>query len=178
MDITTLTNIMQAQSQQIAQMQEEAAKRDEAYNALAAKFTKANISGPNLLPSNQKSTSKAKGKGKHSQSTPLPSNHMPVSKVKGKTPQVLTPKMPLNKISPATKASKSSPVVTSSPKHDPNQLVVKETPAEFKSTKEALYCFIKIIWRMVESGAVPPPPDPGNTQEFSAAFSSTQQIDN
>lgn len=48
----------------------------------------------------------------------------------------------------------------------------------FCLTQEALFCFIRIIWGMVESGAVPPPPDADAIHEFTSAFSSADQIGN
>ncbi|KAG0143373.1 hypothetical protein CROQUDRAFT_109262 [Cronartium quercuum f. sp. fusiforme G11] len=57
-------------------------------------------------------------------------------------------------------------------------MIMKETPEGFKMTKEALYCFIRLMWGMVEVGAVPPPPDLNNIREFTSAFSNNDQINN
>ncbi|KAG0141319.1 hypothetical protein CROQUDRAFT_295536 [Cronartium quercuum f. sp. fusiforme G11] len=65
-----------------------------------------------------------------------------------------------------------------SPKCNENQMTMKETPEGFKMTKEALYCFIHLMWGMVEVGAVPPPPDLNNIREFTSTFSNNDQINN
>ena len=62
MDLSALTAILEAQSQQITAMQEAAKKRDKAYNTLFY-FAETNISGPDPPPE-AKISSQAKGKAK------------------------------------------------------------------------------------------------------------------
>lgn len=42
--------------------------------------------------------------------------------------------------------------------------------------QEAFYCFIRIIWGMTDSGAIPPDPDPTFLQAFHGRFSTAAQI--
>lgn len=42
--------------------------------------------------------------------------------------------------------------------------------------QEALYCFIRIIWGLTESGSVPSAPDPALLREFNSAFSNAAEI--
>ncbi|PLW27274.1 hypothetical protein PCANC_24813 [Puccinia coronata f. sp. avenae] len=57
-------------------------------------------------------------------------------------------------------------------------MVTSKKPEGFERTKEAFYLNIKILWGLIESGAVPSPPKPNQLVKFNQQFSSAEQIEN
>ncbi|EGG06972.1 uncharacterized protein MELLADRAFT_86185 [Melampsora larici-populina 98AG31] len=93
----------------------------------------------------------------------------------------------------ATKTSKSTPKSTSKSTPKSNQKTKKspeaprkrhvlqvfssELASDFKSTKEALYIHIKMMWGLFKKNDVPPPPNPALLKEFYLRFSNSDEID-
>ncbi|EGG03672.1 uncharacterized protein MELLADRAFT_90027 [Melampsora larici-populina 98AG31] len=95
---------------------------------------------------------------RNSYSTPTPSSKAPR---KSKTPS--TPN--------------EAPAPSPSRKRHPLQLIGSETPADYKTTRDALYIHIKMLWGLFKAHDVPPPPDPSLLKELYARFSSAEQVE-
>ncbi|KAH9810334.1 hypothetical protein DFH28DRAFT_826041, partial [Melampsora americana] len=57
------------------------------------------------------------------------------------------------------------------------QVTTDELPVDFKSTKEALYVHIKMMWGLFKKNNVPPSPSPNMLQEFYLQFSNSDEIE-
>ncbi|MBW0493955.1 hypothetical protein O181_033670 [Austropuccinia psidii MF-1] len=57
-------------------------------------------------------------------------------------------------------------------------MLMREAPEDFRYTKEALFDHIKLLWKMVKKGSIPPAADHSLLTEFYQRFSTTDQIEN
>ncbi|EGF97783.1 uncharacterized protein MELLADRAFT_118649 [Melampsora larici-populina 98AG31] len=86
---------------------------------------------------------------------------------------------------PASKAPRKSKTPVKSPdppapsprRRHPLQLWSTEIDKDFKSTKDALFVHIKVLWGLLKANDVPAPPDPNLLKEFYARFSSVDQVE-
>ncbi|KAH9815161.1 hypothetical protein DFH28DRAFT_893531 [Melampsora americana] len=190
MDLNKLVSTVAAQMNQIAELQEQLKQKDKAQEDLIKRMDSMDIgihahgsqSQAKPKPSNPSPTAKPASKGKAKAFSP---KSIPKTQSAAKGPRPLTSSAKFNTPSKSKnpKLNKASNLALtsgskSSPKRNENQLLMSETPEGFKMTKVPLYCFIRLMWGMVEVGAVPPPPHIENVQEFTAAFSNNEQVRN
>ncbi|EGG03786.1 uncharacterized protein MELLADRAFT_78491 [Melampsora larici-populina 98AG31] len=174
MDLKQLASTVAFQMEQIAILQDELKKKEEIQDDLVKRLESMSVYHEDLHQT-PKSKNGSKGMIKSTQSNSGPKTSplknrpgSQSSKPKGQTSakKNKTPEKPKK-----PKSTSSKPVstpATPSPKKNKNQMIMKETPEGFKTTK--------VMWGMVEAGAVPPPPSVDNIREFTSAFSSSDEI--
>ncbi|EGG01780.1 uncharacterized protein MELLADRAFT_110672 [Melampsora larici-populina 98AG31] len=195
MDPASLQEMLQknyeAQQQQIAsqnelikQMQQQAATREKAYEDLLNKFQEVGVKNATAesSPSSNKQRSKPRAstgsipnKPTSSSLKPSKSNRTPSKMAHSSTPprRSSTPKTPKTSTSRVRTSGPPKP----SPKQHPDQLKMSETPKGYEPTKNCFYVFIRIIWGLTSSSAVPKPPNPEMLTEFNARFSESAEIE-
>ncbi|KAG0139000.1 hypothetical protein CROQUDRAFT_55381, partial [Cronartium quercuum f. sp. fusiforme G11] len=77
----------------------------------------------------------------------------------------------------ASKSPKTPKTPTPTRKRHPLQVMVDDTPKDFKSCKEALYVHIKMMWGLYKPSDVPPTPDAALLKEFYTRFNSSEEIE-
>lgn len=139
MDPHSLAAMVQSQSNQIAELQEAAKKRDAAYNALFSKFAETNLGGVEPPPQHKgKSKSKPKGSPKFNPvpvPEPVSSTPKPFKTSQQSISMKTTRKYKMSPKSRGSATKTSTPAAMPSPKWDPNKMLMKDAPAEFEPTK-------------------------------------------
>ncbi|KAA1066525.1 hypothetical protein PGT21_032751 [Puccinia graminis f. sp. tritici] len=78
-------------------------------------------------------------------------------------------------------AAKNKPRVEaikrSSPKRHPQQMQTSDFPQEFKTTKNALFVHIKILWGLLRQDSVPSAPELRTLQEFYNRFTNGEEVE-
>ncbi|KAG0140879.1 hypothetical protein CROQUDRAFT_99491 [Cronartium quercuum f. sp. fusiforme G11] len=77
----------------------------------------------------------------------------------------------------ASKSPKTPKTLTPTRKRHPLQVMVDDTPKDFKSCKEALYVHIKMMWGLYKPSDVPPTPNAALLKEFYTQFNSSEEIE-
>ncbi|EGG03570.1 uncharacterized protein MELLADRAFT_89943 [Melampsora larici-populina 98AG31] len=91
------------------------------------------------------------------------------------TPTSSAKKGPRKSKTPVPKPAK--PVTPPVRRRHPLQLLSTDFPNDFKTTKDALFLHIKIMWGLFKANDVPAPIDPSLLKAFYARFSKTEQIE-
>ncbi|KAH9807674.1 hypothetical protein DFH28DRAFT_1146224 [Melampsora americana] len=173
MDLETLASTVASQMEQISVLQYELKKKEQVQDDLIKRLESISLHHDNV-----KENSKSKIKSKSSKTalkTSTPRIHSSQQSSKPKGPRSLnknnTPEQPTKH--KLTSSKPASQFATPSPKKNENQMIMKETPEGFRTTK---VCLTMLMWGMVETGAIPPPPCLNNVREFTSAFSNSDEI--
>ncbi|PLW24725.1 hypothetical protein PCASD_05232 [Puccinia coronata f. sp. avenae] len=166
-----------ALAQQSQQMRAELAARDKTISAL---MVKVKLRDAEPLSSSSSNPAKSKPRPLKCQSIPsAPINRAnPLSSKP--SPKPATPSKSTQSPSHRTPSGQVKRVVTpktESPKVNPLQMISRDMPESFGSTRDALYVHIKLIWNLLEQKKIPTPPHPNSLQEFTSCFSSADEIE-
>ncbi|KAG0138999.1 hypothetical protein CROQUDRAFT_102383 [Cronartium quercuum f. sp. fusiforme G11] len=182
---------LDAQTQLITQMQEQAAAQDKSYQDLISQLTNLGILSSSLLTSSKQKKGKArtstqsippqtsqkiafvnkvppKTMSNKIASTSKSQPFQPQASTSKSTPQKQTAKKSPSLTPQAAKASNTKVSPTSTPKRDPHQFKVVEMPSGFENTKECLFLLFRILWGLNDASSVPHMPDPNLMAEFNA----------
>ncbi|KAG0151927.1 hypothetical protein CROQUDRAFT_693897 [Cronartium quercuum f. sp. fusiforme G11] len=165
-------------------LQQQALQFEAIVNGLQLKIDTLSVQQADTTPDTSKKSksSKVTSSGKD---TPLTSAKKAASAPKSMPHNSRSP--PVNPYSTlsAQKASKivstSNKVTTPTPspirKCAPLQLLVDDTPKDFKQMKDALYVHMKTMWGLFKPDDIPAPPDKSLLKEFHSCFTNEKQID-
>ncbi|EFP76958.1 uncharacterized protein PGTG_02419 [Puccinia graminis f. sp. tritici CRL 75-36-700-3] len=168
--------VKSALERQAQQMQAQLESRDE---AIARLMSQVELREAQPLASSSRKPAPQKAQPKRS---PVPVKEPQASTSKGKqkagTPNKSNNSNPAN--SQRTPTNQSKRVVTpksDSPKVNPLQMISRNMPESFASTRDALYVHIKLIWNLIEQKTIPRPPHPDNLREFNSRFANAEDIE-
>ncbi|KAA1137529.1 hypothetical protein PGTUg99_011743 [Puccinia graminis f. sp. tritici] len=125
---------------------------------------------PTATTPNRSSTSKSSNKSKE--------KGKPITPLRGV--RATSEPAAVVKKTPTSALKKPKTAVTPSPsqrKRHPAQLLNVETPKQYKSTKDALFLHIRMLWGLFEQNSVPAKVNPDLAQEFHARFQTSDQIE-
>ncbi|EGG01262.1 uncharacterized protein MELLADRAFT_92532 [Melampsora larici-populina 98AG31] len=130
------------------------------------------------------------GSSSRSKSTPKASTQNVTPDTSSKRDRLSQSTSSQNPYSTPTSSSKKAPRKSKTPVPMPSkpvtppvrrrhalQLLSGEMPSDFKSTKEALFVHIKVMWGLFKANDVPSPVEPSLLKEFYARFSKPEQIE-
>ncbi|KAH9809369.1 hypothetical protein DFH28DRAFT_934036 [Melampsora americana] len=172
---------IEAQNKVIEQMQAQSAAREQQYEDLLKKFETVGVNGPQSQSSPPAPKKKARAStGSIPNKTSTPSKSAKCSSRK-KVPATPAPKTPVNPSRASGSKSATSRVKASSskkpsPRKHPDQLTHEDWPEGYEQTKNCFFTFIRIIWGLILSSAVPKAPDPAMVAEFNAHFSDVSDL--
>ncbi|KNZ55278.1 hypothetical protein VP01_2722g5 [Puccinia sorghi] len=173
-------------SQKSKHLKEELTSRDEIISKVLSKVglnddtpRSTNSVSPNQAKSWVSGSSRAnKGKASTSQglgastSTPCRTNQLPSSRLA--SGQQKTPTRQLK--TPPGQQKRAGTPKTASPTANPLQMMTRNMPKSFSSTRDALYVHIEIIWNLLELKEIPGLPHPITLTKFNSQFSDADQI--
>ncbi|EGF97026.1 uncharacterized protein MELLADRAFT_70263 [Melampsora larici-populina 98AG31] len=159
------------QNTMLEEMRKEAANREKAYEDLLNKFQ--DIGVKNTASPTSETTKKKKAPRASTGSIP---NKPPKSSKPTPIRKPSQSSTPQRQSTPSTSRVKATGPPKPSPKRHGAQLNEGEWPEGFDGTKNCFYVFIRIIWGLTSSSAVPKPPDPAHLAEFNSRFSQSSEI--
>ncbi|KNZ52575.1 hypothetical protein VP01_3517g5 [Puccinia sorghi] len=164
------------QTHLVTQLQNDLAQKNELIAQLIQRVEALELSTPQSSSKKKKDTSAHITGSKNMTSSAVPA----LTSAKQQRATTNSPKTPVNE-----RANSTTPAPpTTSAKKNPLQMVSGEQPQGFEWTRvsyfffEAFYLHIKVLWGLIEVGAIPTPPNPDQLREFNQRFSSSDQIEN